>query len=131
MSDAPGRWPVDAGRIRRLLRLRGRQHVADEVESELAFHMQSRIDDLVAAGLTAGDAETQARREFGDLRAAREELIAMLAEEIRGRLGVDEDELPLASVLEGGTWWAGRRIAAEKRPGGGPPIRVVSDGTVF
>ena len=77
MSDAPGRWPVDAGRIRRLLRLRGRQHVADEVESELAFHMQSRIDDLVAAGLTAGDAETQARREFGDLRAAREELIAM------------------------------------------------------
>jgi hypothetical protein len=34
-------------------------------------------------------------------------------------------------VLEGGTWWAGRKIAAEKREGGPPPIRVVSDGTVF
>jgi len=34
-------------------------------------------------------------------------------------------------VLEGGTWAAGRRIAASLRPGGGPPIAVVSDGTVF
>jgi hypothetical protein len=39
--------------------------------------------------------------------------------------------LPLAKVLEGGTWAAGRRIAREKRPGGPPPIAVISDGTVF
>ena len=26
---------------------------------------------------------------------------------------------------------AGRRIARERRPGGGPPIRIRSDGTVF
>ena len=38
---------------------------------------------------------------------------------------------PLASVLEGGTWAAGRRIAADLRPGGGPPLTIVSDGTVF
>jgi hypothetical protein len=39
--------------------------------------------------------------------------------------------LPLASLLEGGSWAAGRAIAAERRPGGGPPVTVISDGTVF
>ena len=50
---------------------------------------------------------------------------------IRKRLGRTREELPLAKVLEGGTWAAGRRIAAEKREGGGPPLTIVSDGTVF
>jgi len=58
-------------------------------------------------------------------------LIRLVAEEVRDILDFTEQELPLASVLEGGTWWAGRRIAAEKRPGGPPPIRVISDGSVF
>lgn len=40
-------------------------------------------------------------------------------------------KLPLANVLQGGTWTAGRKIAAERRPGGGPPIEIESDGTVF
>ena len=40
-------------------------------------------------------------------------------------------KFPLARVLEGGSWAAGRRIAREKRADGGPPITVVSDGTVF
>jgi len=39
--------------------------------------------------------------------------------------------MSLAKVLEGGTWKAGRRIAASRRAGGPPPIQVVSDGTVF
>jgi hypothetical protein len=39
--------------------------------------------------------------------------------------------LPLARMLEGGTWAAGRAIAREKRTGGGPPFAIVSDGTVF
>ncbi|MGE0213751.1 MAG: DUF1688 family protein, partial [Parvibaculaceae bacterium] len=58
-------------------------------------------------------------------------LIRLVAEEAREILEKTEQELPLAAVLEGGTWWAGRRIAAEKRQGGGPPIRVISDGSVF
>jgi Protein of unknown function (DUF1688) len=33
-------------------------------------------------------------------------------------------------VLEGGTWAAGRKLAAEKRKGL-PPLNIVSDGTVF
>lgn len=50
---------------------------------------------------------------------------------IRANLGLDAGALPLARVLEGGTWAAGRRIARERRADGGPPLRVVSDGTVF
>ena len=37
----------------------------------------------------------------------------------------------VARVLEGGSWAAGRRIAREKRTDAGPPIAVISDGTVF
>jgi hypothetical protein len=39
--------------------------------------------------------------------------------------------LPLACLLEGGSWAAGRAMAAELRPGGPPPVTIVSDGTVF
>ena len=42
------------------------------------------------------------------------------------------DALILAQLLEAGTWKAGREIAAEKRPDTkGPPINLLSDGTVF
>ena len=50
---------------------------------------------------------------------------------VRSSLGVPAPAFPLARLLEGGTWAAGRRIAAEKRPGGAPPVRIASDGTVF
>jgi hypothetical protein len=58
-------------------------------------------------------------------------LLDEMAVPIRERLGRTREELPLAKVLEGGTWAAGRRIASEKREGGGPPLTIVSDGTVF
>lgn len=50
---------------------------------------------------------------------------------VRKRLGRTREDLPLAKVLEGGTWAAGRRIAAQMREGGGPPLTIISDGTVF
>ncbi|MDP8994636.1 MAG: URC4/urg3 family protein, partial [Pseudomonadota bacterium] len=49
----------------------------------------------------------------------------------RERLGVRDAPFPLARMLEGGTWAAGRRTADERRPGGGPPFTIISDGTVF
>jgi hypothetical protein len=58
-------------------------------------------------------------------------LLDRLAPLVRARLGVSEADFPLARMLEGGTWIAGRRIAAELRPGGGPPFNIISDGTVF
>ena len=50
---------------------------------------------------------------------------------VRERLGKTAEELPLACVLEGGTWAAGRALAAERRGDGSPPLKVDSDGTVF
>jgi hypothetical protein len=58
-------------------------------------------------------------------------LLDRIAPLVRERLGVGAADFPLAKVLEGGTWAAGRRIARERRADGGPPIAVVSDGTVF
>ncbi|HEX5079951.1 MAG TPA: URC4/urg3 family protein [Geminicoccaceae bacterium] len=58
-------------------------------------------------------------------------LIDEVADRIREKLGMSAAELPLPRILEGGTWSAGRTIAAKLRPGGGPPLRVISDGTLF
>jgi hypothetical protein len=58
-------------------------------------------------------------------------LIDRLAARIRQKLGMSPADLPLPKILEGGTWSAGRKIAAELRPGGGPPITLISDGTLF
>ncbi|AKK25541.1 URC4/urg3 family protein [Mycobacterium sp. EPa45] len=57
-------------------------------------------------------------------------LLDELATGVRERLGVDADQLPLARVLEGGTWAAGRALAQQLR-GGLPPLSITSDGTVF
>ncbi|MBY0337553.1 MAG: URC4/urg3 family protein, partial [Acetobacteraceae bacterium] len=56
-------------------------------------------------------------------------LLDRIAPLVRAELGVAD--FPLARVLEGGTWFAGRELAAERRADGGPPLRVESDGTVF
>ncbi|MCW8408328.1 URC4/urg3 family protein [Legionella sp. PATHC035] len=58
-------------------------------------------------------------------------LLDELADLIRKKLQKNAKELPLAKILQGGTWEAGRRIAKEKRPEGIPPLQIISDGTVF
>jgi hypothetical protein len=58
-------------------------------------------------------------------------LLDRLADVMRGRLKMDAGSFPLAKVLEGGTWSAGRIIARERRADGSSPVKVVSDGTVF
>jgi hypothetical protein len=57
-------------------------------------------------------------------------LMDELAVEVRNLLHLDAHRLPLACVLEGGTWAAGRELARRHR-GGLPPLLVASDGTVF
>ena len=54
-----------------------------------------------------------------------------IGHEVRKLLGKTEQELPLAKILQGGTWAAGRKVAAQLRPDGGSPIKIKSDGTVF
>lgn len=58
-------------------------------------------------------------------------LIDRVAEGMRATLDLDRTAFPLAKVLEGGTWRAGREVAKECRKGGVPPIAVESHGTVF
>ena len=57
-------------------------------------------------------------------------LLDDLARIVRAQLDLDEAKMPLACVLEGGTWAAGREYAGKLR-GGLPPLKVASDGTVF
>lgn len=58
-------------------------------------------------------------------------LVDRLAGIVRQNLGRNAMNFPLACILEGGTWLAGRRLARERRPDGSPPLNVTSDGTVF
>ena len=64
-------------------------------------------------------------------RAATVALLDLLAPLVKRKLGfAPADHLPLAKVLEGGSWAAGRNTAQRLR-GGLPPLNIVSDGTVF
>lgn len=64
-------------------------------------------------------------------RALTVSLLDQIAAAIRQQLNLTATQLPLVKVLQGGTWTAGRRIAAQFRTGGVPPIQIQSDGTVF
>ena len=58
-------------------------------------------------------------------------LLDRIANIVRAETSNDENTLPLASVLQGGTWAAGRRLANKFRDNGEPPLTIDSDGTVF
>ena len=48
-----------------------RRDVTSEVDEELRLHIEMRIDELIASGLTREDARREAMRQFGDLEATR------------------------------------------------------------
>lgn len=58
-------------------------------------------------------------------------LLDHIAPLIKDRLGVAQNAMPLGSILEGGTWSAGRKIAQQRRSDSSPPLTIISDGTVF
>jgi len=68
--------------------------------------------------------------EVVEWRALTVALIDRIAPMVRKELGVTEADYPLAKILEGGTWAAGRRLAAKLR-NGNPPLDIKSDGTLF
>jgi hypothetical protein len=74
----------------------------------------------------AGDSEIVV-----EWRALTVALIDRLADLVRTNLQLSREQLPLAKVLQGGTWSAGRALARERRADGSPPLRVISDGTLF
>lgn len=64
--------------VRRAFHLALRRHAtrASDVDEEIAFHLQERIDALVNRGWSPDDAAIEARRRFGDATAGRHALIA-------------------------------------------------------
>jgi len=57
-------------------------------------------------------------------------LLDELAPLVREQLGLSAVQMPLACVLEGGTWAAGRALAQQLHAGK-PPLNIQSDGTIF
>lgn len=65
-------------------------------------------------------------------RALTVQLLDVLADLIRKKFQWSSEEMPLPKLLEAGSWKAGREIAAKLRPKTkGPPISIISDGTLF
>jgi hypothetical protein len=87
--------------------------------------LQPRAADVISAPLSVDHPAVV------EWRALTVSALDRLANAVRAQLNLDATAFPLARVLEGGTWAAGRRIAAELRGDASPPLNVVSDGTVF
>lgn len=75
--------------------------------------------------------QTASSEAIVEWRALTVALLDRVAPLVRAELSLSPAQLPLASVLEGGTWAAGRELAKRLRADGGPPIQIISDGTVF
>ena len=58
-------------------------------------------------------------------------LLDQVAGALRKSLGLDAQQLPLGSVLQGGTWMAGRQLAGKLRDDASPPLNLAIDGTIF
>lgn len=84
----------------------------------------SRDPQLASRMLRAGD------EPIVEWRALTVALLDELALLVRTQLGQSAEQMPLACILEGGTWAAGRELARRLR-GGTPPLNIESDGTVF
>ena len=77
-----GKPPRKAPAWRRYLRF-WRADPAADVDAELQFHLDSRIDELTQQGVAPADARRAALTEFGDYRSIRHE-VEMLFRTMRG-----------------------------------------------
>ena len=87
--------------------------------------IEPKVSDLLAKEWLPSD------EVIVEWRALTVALLDVLGDEVRKNLGMSARELPLAKILQGGTWAAGRQVAARLRADGGPPVKIKSDGTVF
>ncbi|HEX4683155.1 MAG TPA: ABC transporter permease [Gemmatimonadaceae bacterium] len=72
--------------MRRVFRiLSGRRHIIREVDDELAFHLQTRIERLMAGGLSYDQAHREAMRQFGDVDAVRASCVSLDEQRERSR----------------------------------------------
>jgi predicted permease len=67
--------------MRRVLRLPfSRRRLTRDVDDELAFHFDTRIDQLVARGLTLEAARAEALKQFGDIESVRQGMLSLSEE---------------------------------------------------
>lgn len=79
--------------IRRLFRLfRGHGDVEDDLDAEIAFHLDAKTEALVAGGMSPEAARDEALRQFGDVGRARRELAAIDHRDTGRRLRADRLE---------------------------------------
>jgi hypothetical protein len=81
-------------------------------------------DPALPSAKHAADAEA-----IVEWRALTVALLDALLPKVRAEL--HQPDLPLASMLEGGSWGLGRELARARRADGGPPLHIASDGTLF
>lgn len=110
-------------------------HSLDELTGLAEYRNGGLFIDMGVLVPRAADAWTRTHDVAAPLVVAWRSLTVALLDElaplVRARLDVNAVDFPLAKLLEGGTWAAGRRIARERRSDGSPPLRILSDGTVF
>jgi hypothetical protein len=84
----------------------------------------------------ADDRDARSAHEIGsplvvEWRALTVCLIDEVSPRIADALAISASSLQGQNLVSWATWAAGRKLAAERRPGGAPPLPLVSDGTVF
>lgn len=84
--------PPNRHAVRRFFRL-GDPPIETAVDDEIAFHMESRVSELLAQGVSEPDARRTALAEYGDVQASRREL-AVVDRHLRRRRRI-------ASALDG------------------------------
>src|SRR4051812_8271748 len=63
--------------MRRVFRFGFRRHVEREVDDEITFHLDTRIERLVAGGLSRDDARREALKQFGELDSVRDSCVTL------------------------------------------------------
>lgn len=106
MSRGGGAWPG----VRRAFRLVFAAHrLRDDVDAELRFHIEGRIEELMARGLTRAQAERQVSERFGSLDDYRKETRA-----IDERMIHEERRMELLDTMRRETRQAVRALARSR-----------------
>ena len=91
---------------------RSEREIGDEIEVELAFHLEQRERDLVATGLSPEDARRQALRRFGNINKVRAECRRV---QLGGRIMLQRITLMLLVVLLATVAWLSFQSVTSQR----------------
>lgn len=96
-----------------------RPGVREGVALEIGHHIQERVDELIAGGMTSSEAHSEARRQFGDIEGVRDKCQRI----DRSRMRRDRGEEIMSSIMQD-IRYAFRSLAK-------PPASVFFAGVAF